>query len=927
MNIVHPHKEDIYIESSMLNKWQKFLDLFSEMIDIPIVLIMQLNQIDLEVIVQSIQESDIYRKNDLLSLKESSYSKAVIDTGNNLIIPNANLDKKWRDSRALALGLVAYIGFPIFWPSGEIFGTICALDLHEREFTSWSGQLLGQYAEIIQDDLSKIDALDDLKKAQAEQAKSEQLLHESEERFKTAFQTSPAGILLTSLTDGVIIDANETYQRLFGYSHEELVGKTTAEINIYVNAEDRGHVFEKLQKGEPVQNYEMPLRTKNDEIKIVHGTVKRININGRDCLITSVYDMTAIKKLENDLLRLNERYALAIRAAQAGIWDWDIVNDVLHWDDQMYKIYDATKEQFGGAYDAWLARVHPDDLAQSDLETKQAMLGEKEYNTEFRICATDGSIRFIKAYGDVIRDFTGNPVRMVGINFDITERNRIKERLMASETRYREIFYNNAAAQIVIDSHDSSIVDANRAACRYYGYSLDEIKKKTVFDINPNSKEYILETMKNSLKKGSNHFVTQHIRADHSIRDVELFNGNVSFDGRNLLHVIIYDITENIKAISDLQESERRFRLFVENAPDGILVETNYQIDYVNQKTLELFRADKLNDLVGKNFADYFVENSSSINAYIQKLNAGLLLKTLSEETIIRLDGEQVDIELSAVPFFYNGKDGALIYLRDMTERRDFEKVKLDMEFQLRQKQKLESIGTLAGGVAHEINNPINGIINYAELISDPTTPPAQIHDYSQEIMREGKRIAEIVRNLLSFARQEKQTHSPAQISDIINQTVSLVRVLLRHDQITLLLDIPDDLPSIKCRSQQIQQVLMNLITNARDALNSKYPGYHEKKVIEINCLMFERDGRRWFKITVKDNGTGILEELLERIFDPFFTTKPRDKGTGLGLSISHGIVKDHHGELYFETKQGECTKAILILPVDNGWSMDDDVM
>lgn len=921
MNSAHPHEDDTYIEPSMQNKWQKLLDLFSEMIELPIVLIMQLHQADLEVIARSGHEAEIYRKDVILPLTRSSYSKTVINSRESLTVSNAELDQKWRDSPDLALGLVAYIGFPIFWPSGEMFGTICAWDVHERQFPSWSGKLLGQYAEIIQEDLSKIDDLNDLKKAQAEQVKSEKLLRESEERFKMVFETSSAGILLTSLADGIIIDANETYQCLFGYSHQELVGKTAAEINIYFSVEDRNKVVEKLQRGESIRNYEMNLRTKTGEIRIVHGTVQRINIGGRDCLVTSVYDMTSIKQLEHEIQMLNERYALAIRAAQAGIWDWDISNDVLHWDDQMYKIYDASREQFGGAYDAWLARVHPDDLAQSDMETKRAMLGEKEYNTEFRIRTADGSIRFIKAYGDVIRDFAGKPVRMVGINFDITERNRVREKLIASETRYREIFHNNAAVQIVIDAQNSSIVDANQAACKYYGYSLDEIKKKTVFDINPNSKEYILEIVGDSRKRGSNHFITQHIRADHSIRDVELFNGAVSIDGRDLLHVIIYDITERTKAIDDLQESERRFRLFVENAPDGILVETNDQIDYVNQKTMELFCANKQTDLIGKNFADHFVGDNRSIETYIHKLNTGLLQKTLSEETVIRLDGAQVDVELSAVSFFYNGKDGALIYLRDMTERRDFEKVKLEMEFQLSQKQKLESIGTLAGGVAHEINNPINGIINYAELISDGSTSTEQIHDYCQEIIREGKRIAEIVRNLLSFARQEKQTHSPAQIIDIINQTVSLVRVMLRHDQITLRLDIPDGLPSIKCRSQQIQQVLMNLITNARDALNSKYPGYHENKIIQINCLMFEQAGRRWFKITVQDNGTGIPEDILGRIFDPFFTTKPRDEGTGLGLSISHGIVKDHHGELSFETKQGEFTKAILVLPVDNGWT------
>lgn len=474
-----------------------------------------------------------------------------------------------------------------------------------------------------------------------------------------------------------------------------------------------------------------------------------------------------------------------------------------------------------------------------------------------------------------------------------------------------------------MDAHDSSIVDANRAACEYYGYSIEEITTKTVFDINPNSKEEIRRIFQESAQRGSNHFVTQHFRADHSIRDVEIFNGKIAIDGRDLLHVIIYDITESTRALTNLEKSEQRFRQLIENSPDGIVVETDGQFAYVNQKALELYRAQDVQELIGVSFVDSFkLDGRKQIQALLADLDVGKKSRILCEKTIQRLDGMQVDVELSAVPFRFNDRNGSLIYLRDMTERKEFEKAKEDMELQLRQKQKLESIGTLAGGVAHEINNPINGIINYAELIEDGNISPEQVKIFSQGIIHEGKRIAEIVKNLLSFARQEKQTHSPARIEDIIDQSVSLMRVMLRHDQITLELDIPQDLPSIKCRSQQIQQVIMNLITNARDALNAKYHGYHADKIIRIRCMMFYKDDRRWFRITVRDNGTGIPAEIMERIFDPFFTTKPRDEGTGLGLSISHGIVKDHHGELYFETEPGEYTEAILILPVDNGWSV-----
>jgi signal transduction histidine kinase len=249
-------------------------------------------------------------------------------------------------------------------------------------------------------------------------------------------------------------------------------------------------------------------------------------------------------------------------------------------------------------------------------------------------------------------------------------------------------------------------------------------------------------------------------------------------------------------------------------------------------------------------------------------------------------------------------------FVLDITDRKR-------LEAQLRQQQKLEALGTLASGVAHEINNPINGIMNYAQLITDTAEPKSQTAEYAGEITHETERVATIVRNLLLFARQETQSHSPARIQDIVEQTLSLVRAVLQHDQITLTVDVPADIPLLKCRSQQIQQVVMNLLTNARDALNEKYPGYHEAKTLAVRAALFEQGGCPWLRLTVADQGRGISPEIQARIFDPFFTTKPRDKGTGLGLSISHGIVKDHHGVLHFETEPGIGTQFHLDLPVE----------
>lgn len=235
---------------------------------------------------------------------------------------------------------------------------------------------------------------------------------------------------------------------------------------------------------------------------------------------------------------------------------------------------------------------------------------------------------------------------------------------------------------------------------------------------------------------------------------------------------------------------------------------------------------------------------------------------------------------------------------------------------QILQQEKLAGIGQLAGGVAHEINNPINGIMNYAQLIIDEGMQDSEIAAYATEILSESERVAVIVKSLLQFARQEKQTFKEEQMVEIINQTLALIKTLMRHQQITIEMDAPDDLPSIMCRSQQIQQVLMNLLTNARDALNEKYSGYDVNKVINIQCTTFYKNEAQWLRVVIMDHGNGIPQSIMNRIFEPFYTTKPRDKGTGLGLAISHGIVKDHGGLLYFESEVGQYTKAYLELPV-----------
>ncbi len=247
---------------------------------------------------------------------------------------------------------------------------------------------------------------------------------------------------------------------------------------------------------------------------------------------------------------------------------------------------------------------------------------------------------------------------------------------------------------------------------------------------------------------------------------------------------------------------------------------------------------------------------------------------------------------------------------RSAEERRQF-------EARLRQQQKLESIGTLASGVAHEVNNPIQGIMSYAELIRRFSEKPETVREFSGHIIDECRRVATIIKNLLALARTEDDQRTPENLFQIVQGSLSLFRVVLQKDQIHLDLEVPENLPDMRCNGQQIQQVIMNLLTNARDALNERYPGAGNNKRIRVMAKTIERDGRTMIRMTVEDHGTGIDPQLVERIFDPFFTTKPQGQGTGLGLWICHRIISEQGGNLSVESEQGHHTRFHVDLPAD----------
>jgi PAS domain S-box-containing protein len=230
--------------------------------------------------------------------------------------------------------------------------------------------------------------------------------------------------------------------------------------------------------------------------------------------------------------------------------------------------------------------------------------------------------------------------------------------------------------------------------------------------------------------------------------------------------------------------------------------------------------------------------------------------------------------------------------------------------------EQLAALGELAAGVAHEINNPINGIINYAQILANKTEEGDVMHDIAVRLIKEGDRIARIVKGLLSFARRHHEDKTDISIKDILSDSMTLTAAQLRNDNITTKTNLMDDLPNIKAQAHEIEQVFVNIISNARHALNQKFSGSHADKVLAITAETIPSNGQPYIRMIFKDNGTGIPAAVIDKVMNPFFSTKTERKRTGLGLSISHSIVEEHGGRFSIESEEGRYTKVVVELPV-----------
>jgi two-component system NtrC family sensor kinase len=455
---------------------------------------------------------------------------------------------------------------------------------------------------------------------------------------------------------------------------------------------------------------------------------------------------------------------------------------------------------------------------------------------------------------------------------------------------------------VVVTGTDRRVLAANEAGAELLGWEVGDVVGQAIADhVSPGERAHVAAMEDKVLSGEPQRYETRIIKHQtNEERDVAVSSGPFRVNGELIGTVAtLRDITDPKRAADTLARSEARYRHLVESASDAIVtLDANGRFTTVNHAA-ENISGYKRDELVGQWFAPMLPDDDlPKALGHFQQALAGET--GLFETQFYRKDGEARTI---SVTYSTPQKDEEVLCLiRDVTDQKM-------MQEQLIQSEKMSAIGQLVSGVAHELNNPLAGISAFAQLLlAEKRFPPDQ-RTAAETIYSEARRASRIVQNLLTFARQHKAEKVPTAINQVLDDTLELRGYELRVRGIDVRREYDDSLPDTMADAHQLQQVFLNLITNAEQAMEQR-EGHHHRLTVRT------RRTADAIRIEIEDTGAGIPPNLIERIFNPFFTTKPTGSGTGLGLSISLGIVREHEGRIWAENAPQAGARFVVEVPI-----------
>ncbi|MGM0410667.1 MAG: PAS domain-containing protein [Bacillota bacterium] len=404
-SIIKPELSDKF-----LNKWQKIVNLLSEMIDVPTALIMKINEDNMEVLLKNKNKENPYEIGDKEPLGSGLYCETVIGKNQKLSIDNALNYEKWRDNPDVKLNMISYYGLPIKWPDNDIFGTICVLDNKTKNLEKNQKDLLEKFKNVIEDDLELLISKEELKK--------------QKRLFQKLLNYSLEGIIL--MDEGFkVIKANSQFEVIFGYKKGEIIGKNIIDFIIPVN-EKKNFLKHKKEvlSGKDIETV-VKRKTKSGEIRLISLNLFRVKLTNKKFGVYAVYnDITRKKKREKTLKDIKEKLTIAVKGANIGVWDWNLKTDEVYYNQKWANMLDYDLKELENNIETWKNLVYEKDKEAIEEKLNNHLNGNTElYKSEYRLITKSGKLKWIKDIGKVTeRNKKGDPVRMVGIHIDIDKK-------------------------------------------------------------------------------------------------------------------------------------------------------------------------------------------------------------------------------------------------------------------------------------------------------------------------------------------------------------------------------------------------------------------------------------------------------------------------------------------------------------------------
>lgn len=479
-----------------------------------------------------------------------------------------------------------------------------------------------------------------------------------------------------------------------------------------------------------------------------------------------------------------------------------------------------------------------------------------------------------------------------------------------ADWRMYKILFEQAGVALYLHDLDGTILNVNAAACEQTGYSKKELLAMQIFDLDPegaSGKEQIVTTWKNRSAGERINFSAEHQKKDGTIYPVELSNNVICYAEQNYILATAIDSSHWKSTEQSLRASETQYRALFEKAPIGYQsLDEQGKILKINQAWLDMLGYHR-NEVIGRSFGDFL---SPEWQNHFKKNFPRF--KAVGE--ILGVEFEMIKKDGTTALFSFNGKiardsDGHFqrthCVLENITERKI-------LEDKLQQAQKLESIGSLAGGIAHEFNNILSIIMGNNELIMEELSEWSLARESAEEIRNASLRARDVVKQLLTFSRQDRVKKRVFDAREVICESLKLLRAATPKN-IAIETDLAKTVHPIYGSETQLSQILINLGKNSADAIVT---GIGTISVSLHNCDVKHENGDRYqVCLKIGDTGIGMSNEVCKRIFDPYFTTKEVGKGTGIGLSVVHGIVESHGGTIEVDSRPQHGTTFTILLP------------